>query len=282
MMQDDQTFPLVTCEDGIVTYHLESWRQFSSWLTNAVYETTPAKSAEDFEFIWRGQRDDGWKLTPSLGRMLGDLPGTVQIELAKQQLNVFRQNARGRRAAGAPKLTDEDEWWALGQHYGLATPLLDWTPSPYAAAYFAFEDKNCETEHRVIYALNRTLIERRNEHIEITGESEDDSPILSFLASESDDNPRMISQGGLFTKGPIGIDIATWVRSAFPGQCTPVLFEAKIANSERYTCLRDLARMNIHHLSLFPDLSGACRRTNLQLEVAIAAAEKRIMENTHA
>ncbi len=37
-------------------------------------------------------------------------------------------------------LRTEFEWWALGRHSGLLTPLLDWSWSPYVSAFFAFSE----------------------------------------------------------------------------------------------------------------------------------------------
>ena len=42
---------------------------------------------------------------------------------------------KGRRGVN-PEVYDSDiEWWALGQHYELATPMLDFTFSPYVATF---------------------------------------------------------------------------------------------------------------------------------------------------
>jgi hypothetical protein len=83
----------------------------------------------------------------------------------------------------------------------------------------------------------------------------------------SDENPRLVSQGGLFTRAPIGISIEQWVERAFANLSGEVLLRIEIPNSDRLNCLRALSRMNLNHLSLFPDLSGASRSTNLKLEI---------------
>jgi len=270
----------ITESDGIVTFRLGSWSKYGDFLETEVFQqSTPRKRS----YIWRGQRRSDWSLSSSLDRLfakLGFLTAGPDLLEARSEahLKTFRHAARGRRGPN-PAALDENEWWALSQHFGLATPLLDWTLSPFAAAYFAFEELTSDiTSHRVIFALDQTAIEQKNHELD-HGKSIERGrpPILELFDSLSEENPRLVSQGGLFTRTPIGVPVEQWVAQQFEGSSKPVLFRIEIPERDRLTCLRALDRMNINHLSLFPDLSGASQYANRKLEFeaeAIADDEK--------
>ena len=85
----------------------------------------------------------------------------------------------------------------------------------------------------------------------------------------SDENSRLVSQNGLFTRSPDGVDIESWVQKNFSKrQRNIVLAKILIPNEVRVRCLRNLNRMNINHTSLFPDLYGASKYCNLDLKIA--------------
>jgi hypothetical protein len=259
--------------EGTVRFRLASWSTFFDFLEAEVFDPSmPSKHT----YIWRGQRRSDWGLSSSLDRLLLKL-GLITSspekldELALQQLETFKFAIRGRRGNNPAIISDQNELWALGQHFGLATPLVDWTRSPFAAAYFAFEELAPDpTDYRVVYGLARNAVQRKSDEISrgrTPEEKGERPPIIELVEPMSDENQRLVSQGGLFTRAPVGMAVEMWVARAFENSPTEVMLQIEIPNSDRLACLRALDRMNINHLSLFPDLTGASRATNLKWEL---------------
>lgn len=124
--------------NGILEFKLDSWTKFMDVHS---YLMINAK-----DHIWRGHRCADWFLSSTLDRLFDRLMQETSHtsgvkpdhSFLQAHLKQFKYAVRGRRGSNPTKIEDDD-WWALGQHQGLATPLLDWTTSPYVAAFFAFE-----------------------------------------------------------------------------------------------------------------------------------------------
>jgi len=102
-------------------------------------------------FVYRGQANYDWPLRSSLNRLQQRFPNRKNMTgqppcfscpplTDKQHLDAFKRALRGRRGQN-PKSLNDDGYWALGQHHGLATPLPDFTRSPFVALFFAFEEE---------------------------------------------------------------------------------------------------------------------------------------------
>jgi hypothetical protein len=258
-------------EDGVVTIHLTRWRWFPNYVAKRL-QNLP-------DYVFRGQASEKWKLESTLDRVLRKR-GLKHDELVRQgHLEAFQLATRGRRGPNPPLLSKENDWWALGQHHGLATPLLDWTTSPYVAAYFSFcMHENGGSGRRAVYALQQKVVEEYCEgSVHITGLKEpvstpDEEPLpederLVAFVPRSDENPRLVNQGGLFTRSPDGVDIEAWIRRHFKGVERGILVKITIPDADRDECLTSLNRMNINHLSLFPDLYGTSKFCNTRLMI---------------
>jgi len=156
----------------------------------------------------------------------------------------------------------------MGQHYGLATPLLDWTESPYVAVYFAFAEMPLSSggtlPHRVVFALDREEVRKKNEEILAHGGRSgfDTVEVFSPLTTE---NPRLVSQRALFSRLPVGQDVEGWVQRNFQGEDSMIVFLKILIpeqSGDRDRFIRLLNRMNVNPLTLFPDLMGASLHCN--------------------
>lgn len=265
---------------------LTSWKYFSDFVYQEMldYET----------YIWRGHRCDNWGLESTLDRLINKakVAKTKRWDFRRLHLVQFQHAVRGRRGSNPPAMTNENEWWALGQHHGLATPLLDWTTSPFVAAYFAYINQGeNQTRNRAIYAIHKPTIETRVKELIQIKEAENkqekadiaagkkqagilsgfllDAPVkpqVEFIRPLSDENQRLVNQGGLFTRAPDEKPLDSWVTENGIGKGY-TLIKIILPNKDRTECLKTLNRMNINHLTLFPDLYGASKFCNLFGEI---------------
>lgn len=126
----------MNCEDrdGVRIIALSSWNEFHESILGV-------ESKSKRGYMWRGQQkdeDQGWLLRSKFDRTVKSKNEVDRTKKLQDHLDNFKQEMNKSCPNVLPQ--DDVDIWALGQHYGLKTPLLDWTPSPYIAAYFAFEE----------------------------------------------------------------------------------------------------------------------------------------------
>jgi hypothetical protein len=245
-----QTSPKSHTTDGIRIMAFHRWKRFTAFIEQGRLN----------DFVWRGQ-NAGWPLLPKAARGNGHRGYSALSKPA----DMFRWAALGRLPRGRVDSDSEADWLALGQHHGLDTELLDWTSSPYVAAFFAYERPKAPMTPRgpVVYGLNRVLA-TIGETLLKGAPPEPSEDRVDFLRPFDEDNARLIHQGGLFTRLTRGYDLEEFVRRKFPGiTTTALLLKLFLPAAERDTALKSLNRMRISHLTLFPDLHGAAQYCNL-------------------
>lgn len=275
--------------DGLIpACRVESWEAFIEAMGH------PSQNRASRQWVYRGQRGGDWPLASTLGRKFDG--GSIPNDKREGLLREFELAMRGRGYDLSGYVSDdaEIEKWAIGQHHGLLTPLLDWTRSPFIALFFAFNtsDDTATNPSRAIFCLNMSALQ---------GAFGDDVTPL-FREPMGHNNSRLVNQAGLFTMTPEGEDnLASFIINRLIDEeivneepvTTPVaskdgstaegfidyevtdnlaaqlqtfIRKVHVPNVGRTACLDMLRKMNIHNGTLFPDAQGASLFCNDWLE----------------
>lgn len=148
----------------------------------------------------------------------------------------------------------------LVQHHGYPTPLLDWTYSPFVAAFFAYRNisnssaANTKPSNCVrIFMFDQAEWINDWEQILMVSTNVLHLSIGEFLAIE---NERMIPQQAASTVTNID-DVESYIRNKHPNK-KEYLWAIDIPVNERPQVVSELSSMGITAGSLFPGLDGAC------------------------
>ena len=139
------------------------------------------------------------------------------------------------------------------QHYGHPTPFLDWSWSPFIAAFFAFRAKPANDVTKVrVFMFDRGSWEQNTiRQYGLTFVP----PHLSFVEFPNIENPRAGPQQAVSTATNID-DVESLIHIVQQRSDKTLLRAFDLPVSEREKVLDDLGLMGITAASMFPGLDG--------------------------
>lgn len=218
--------------------------------------------------LFRGQSDSGWKLQTTLDRYADDNISLFDyyriIYAAKPQIETFTGQTWDIPSRASYKTWSENfdmyildkpmayEYMAYLRHHGFPSPLLDWTSSPYLAAFFAFDGvvETEGTDHVAIYVYLADAGEGRS--------SSSSYPWITTLGPYVKTHRRHFLQQSRYTACKV---IKVKEKKVFYASHEDALSDSEekqdiiwrfiIPKKERFISLKKLESMNINAYSLF-------------------------------
>ncbi len=229
-------------------------------------------------WAFRGQIDAGWPLLSSLSRRLrasGAEAGTWR-EREERAIRIFRRKAHI-YLPDRSVLQDALRCLAMMQHHGAPTRLLDFTKSPFVAAFFALERA---TGPCAVYALDTPRLWSAAPRFDprLTRDAIDPQVAGNFeryfapgayplvwVGEPSEMDRRLVAQSGLLVMpGTLGQPLEGLL-DAYDDR-EPLIEKVVIDGALRAEAMHQLYRMNITQATLFPDLEGLARSIAYELE----------------
>jgi hypothetical protein len=266
--------PLIDEAPGIEQIPCDTWLDFRSRIYGNLFDHTDDErgpyehgpyepgTLERGRFIFRGHGSSNWKLVPTFDRWLPTVPKKEKPKIADELLDHFKKEFEGQADLAEEVLNSKHQMLGIAQHHGLPTRLLDWTESPYIAAFFAFSGllsqkgeywHQQEDQHVAVWALDtKRSIWSGNFGVEVI-----EVPPTS--------NYRMRNQTAKFTHMTAALysSLEELVRQYHESNLDinwdierPVLFKYVVPANEIRFALADLDLMGINYSRIFQDREG--------------------------
>lgn len=235
---------------------LDGWEDFKNVVGSRLF---PLGAFERGVYLFRGHGSAGWPLMASFDRWYQGRDPARKANAAERLLALFQKESEGLDVDVAV-WSDEVRRLSLAQHYGIPTRLLDWTESPYVAAFFAFA------------AIG--LVPRAEEHVAVWV-LDTRSPIWSrefgveLLDVPGEGNDRLRAQLGRFSLLRAPYDTLEEYVAHFPSG-HEALRQYLLPSREAAIALADLDVMGINYSRVFPGLEGSARAARLRLSFELA------------
>jgi hypothetical protein len=244
----NNVYPLHKLENGNESEASKTmhWKEFKAWVLDEKYEND--------NLIFRGQESSSYKLETAFHRTnRSDL-----IRFGKEAIPLLNRSLSSELNRHFNLNTDYSELLYIAQHHGFPTPLLDWTNSPFVAAYFAFHkisksaDKGCVR----IYIFDKVKWGDRfgNRFYNI----DEPAPCFEPFDVNSINNSRALPQQSLVTFSNIS-NIESYIKHYEIEDNIKYLTTVDIYIKDRNKVMKDLEIMGITAATLFPGLDGVCQ-----------------------
>ena len=221
-----------------------TWKQFKGELSRM---TKP-------KCLFRGQ-ERPWRLATSFHRQ-----GRYRIsEFTSKDVKQLHQKLSAITSHYFDLLVPDQNgsFFNLLQHHGYPTPLLDWSYSPYVAAFFAFR-RVCKGDRGKndvrIYLFDNEAWEKT--HLPIKN-LDPPFPHLSAMDFIAIDNPRLVPQQAVTTVTNLD-DVEAYILDREAINRTQYLRAIDISTKYRDEAMNDLRFMGITAGSMFPSIDGVC------------------------
>lgn len=240
--------------------NVTSWQEYSEIVSEKLYK----------RYIFRGHTKRKHRLETSLQRSFSTLSIRDDWQEGREleALKSFKSRAH-LYLQHLPEKEKDLEWLSIMQHYGAPTRLLDWTYSPFIAAFFAFQEleRGC-----AVYEIDVKNLEHAN-HNSVPDDWEsrlvgEGSVTGEFVAPYIPDyqNKRLVQQQGLFlVPSHINHDVEEIVNSYDETESFMKKYTFKLSRNDLKNAIKRLKAMNIDNYRLFPGIDGLSKSMHLRL-----------------